>query len=72
MLDFISVRFKPELDNLLCVIHMGIIFILIFGQIIALGANFFVMYFKHMCSQSLRTCGFIIAEATNKRFGVRV
>lgn len=51
---------------------MGFVFILIFGQIIAFRAHFFVVYFEHMRGQSFRTGCLVIAQHADVGFRVRI
>lgn len=57
---------------LLGFIDVRIVFILIFGQVIAFGANFFVVHFEHMGGQAFRTGRLVIAQHANVRFRVRI
>lgn len=45
----------------LCVIDMSIVFALIFCQIVAFGAHFFIVHFEYVSGQSFRSSCLIIA-----------
>lgn len=51
---------------------MCVVFILIFGQVIAFRAHFFVVHFEHMGRQSFGTGRLVIAQHANIRFRVRI
>lgn len=51
---------------------MCIVIILIISQIIAFGADFFVVYLEDMCSKTFGPGGLVVAQHAHIRFGVCV